>query len=148
VSLAAFAFAALGVWASAARSAIPLAWNGTVTRVEARHEKHSGIDDAWFVYVDGRATHVDADLARSIGVGDTVRKDRWETTLRVNASTRELAWSREAERMVAVASFAAVAAVCLAFRLPRLRPGRRSPAAEPGGRTGSSGVTSPGATPG
>jgi hypothetical protein len=144
VSLAAFAFAALPVWTTAARSGIPPAWDGTVTRSEARHEKHPGVDDAWFVYVDGRPTHVDADLARSLAVGDTVRKERWERTLHVNASVRGLEWSRDAERMVTVATLAA----CPAFRVPRLRPDRRSRAAEQAGRTGSPDATSPDATTG
>ena len=111
----ALALAGLAAYATVARSAIPLRWDGTVTRVEARREKHPGVDDAWFVTVDGRATHVDAALARTLRAGDRVRKDRWSRTLLVNGTPRRLALRRDARAMLLVAPFAAVAVAVTAY---------------------------------
>lgn len=115
VALLGVGFAALAVWATAARSAIPLAWDGTVTRVEVRHEKHPGVDDAWFVSVDGEETHVDAYVASLVREGVRVEKDRWERTLRVDGAAHPLRYTRDARRMLlvapAIAGAAALAAV-------------------------------------
>jgi hypothetical protein len=102
-------FAALAAYATVARSAIPLAWHGTITRVEARHEKHPGVDDAWFVTVGGRTTHVDAALARDLRVGQRLDKERWSRTLRVDGTPRRLALSGDARGMLVLAPLLALA---------------------------------------
>lgn len=114
VAAAALAFAALAVWATAARSTIPLEWHGTVTRVEVRQEKHPGIDDAWFVAVDGEETHVDASVGRIVREGARVDKDRWDRTLRVDGVAYPLRYSRDARRMLVVAPSVAAAVALLA----------------------------------
>lgn len=108
------AFAALAVWSTAARSAIPLEWHGTVTAVEVRHEKHPGVDDAWFVSVDGDETHVDRAVAALVRPGARVDKERWARTLRVDGVAHRLAYTDEARRMVVVAPAIAAAAALVA----------------------------------
>jgi hypothetical protein len=128
VACAAVAFAGLAAWAAYARSAIPLAWHGTVTEVEARHEKHPGVDDAWFVTVGGGdAVHVDAAVARPLRAGDRVEKDRWSRTLLVNGEARVLRASEEARRLAVVPPVVAVAAALTAYaRASWLRARTRS----------------------
>jgi hypothetical protein len=111
----ALAFAAWGAYAMVARSAVPLRWHGTVTEVRVVAEKHRGVDDVWFVRVDGRQVHVDAALARTLSPGDRVDKDAWQRTLRVNGVARDLPLSREARRMLRVAPLVVVAAALLAL---------------------------------
>ena len=108
------AFAALAVWSTAARSAIPLEWHGTVERVEVRHEKHPGVDDGWFVTVDGDETHVDAYVATLVREGARVDKDRCARTLRVDGTDHPLRYTDDARRMAAVAPAVAVLAAALA----------------------------------
>ena len=115
LSAGAFGLAAAGAGEAVARSGIPRAWDGTVTRIEARHEKHPGIDDVWYVAVDGRAVHVDSALATSLRVGDRVEKRRWQRSLRVNGTERRLALSRDARAMLAVAPVTALMVVLLAY---------------------------------
>jgi hypothetical protein len=116
LALAGAAFAALAVWSTAARSAIPLAWHGTVTRVEVRHEKHPGVDDAWFVTVDGDERHVDAYVAALVREGVHVDKDPWERALRVDGVARPLRYTDDARRMALVApAIAAVAALVAVY---------------------------------
>jgi hypothetical protein len=121
----ALAMAGLGAYATVARSAIPLAWHGTVTRVEARREKHPGVDDAWFVTVDGRATHVDAALATSLRPGQRVEKDPWNRTLLVDGTPRRLALSRDARRMLLLAPLL-VLAVYVTVSVPFIVSGWKS----------------------
>jgi hypothetical protein len=122
----ALCFALLGVWASVARSTIPLRLDGTVTSIDTRQEKRPGVDDAWFVGVDGEERHLDTALARSLAVGDTVRKDRWSGTLVVDGSPRALQLSNDAWAMSVLASVAVVA--CAGLALPPRRRARRLPA--------------------
>lgn len=107
-------FAALGAWSLAARSAIPLTLDGTVTQVEVREEKHPGVDDVWMVYIEGDPRHLDAELAADLAVGDRISKDRWETTLVVNDTTRSLALSEDARAMLGVAPLSVLLATLLA----------------------------------
>ncbi|MDQ1711759.1 MAG: hypothetical protein QOE45_1209 [Frankiaceae bacterium] len=109
------AFAGFGAWAMVARSAIPLRWHGTVTDIRLVTEKHRGIDDVWFVSVNGRSVHVDAALARTLDVGDRVDKGAWERTLRVDGEPRRLALSRDARRMLVLAPLVVVAAAGIAL---------------------------------
>lgn len=114
VALLGVAFAALAVWTTAARSAIPLAWHGTVTRVEVRHEKHPGVDDAWFVFVDGKEVHVDQAVAALVREGARVDKDRWQRSLRVDGTDHPLRYGTDARRMLLVAPAIAAAAALAA----------------------------------
>jgi hypothetical protein len=116
-------FALLGVWTMVVRSAIPLRIDGTVTSVDARQEKHPGVDDAWFVGVDGKERHLDTELARSLSVGDTVHKDRWADTLVVNGRPRPLRLSDDTTAMMLLAPAAVLA--CAALALPSRRARRR-----------------------
>jgi hypothetical protein len=109
---------ALAAWTAAARSTIPLAWHGTVTRVELRREKHPGVDDAWFVTVDGDERHVDVAVARLVREGARVDKDAWQRGLRVDGADHPLRYPRDARRMLLVAP-AVAAAVALLAVYPR-----------------------------
>lgn len=120
VTLAAL-FAALAAWSLAARSTIPLPLDGTVTQVEVREEKHPGVDDVWMVYIDGDPRHLDAELAAALEVGDRISKDRWETSLVVNDTTRDLTLSDDARAMFGVAPLSVLLAVLLGL------PGRWFP---------------------
>jgi hypothetical protein len=108
-------FAGLAAWSLAARSAIPLTLDGTVTQVEVREEKHPGVDDVWMVYIDGDPRHLDSELAADLEVGDRIRKDRWETSLVVNDTTRDLALSDNARTMFGVAPLSVLMAALLAL---------------------------------
>lgn len=115
-------FACLGTWALVVRSAIPLRIDGTITSIDGREEKHPGVDDAWFVGVDGEERHLDTALAKSLAVGDTVRKGRWATTLVVNGQPRPLRLSSDAVAMLRLAPL--VVLTCAALALPSRRSRR------------------------
>jgi hypothetical protein len=106
-------FAALGAWSLTARSAIPLSVDGTVTNIEVREEKHPGVDDVWMVSIDGKDRHLDAALASDLQVGDTVTKERWETGLSVNGTTRDLDLSGDARAMLGLAPVMVLVAIVL-----------------------------------
>jgi hypothetical protein len=118
-------FAALAAWTMVARSLIPIQVAGTVEDIEVRAEKHPGVDDAWFVTIDGDERHVDTDLAKSLRVGDTVRTERRSRTLVVNGQPRSLHLSGDAEAMLALAP--ATVLVCAALAFPAGRAPRRQP---------------------
>lgn len=115
----ALVFTCVGAWAFVVRSAIPLRMDGTVTSIDGRVEKHPGVDDAWFVGVDGEERHLDTALARSLAVGDTVRKDRWSTTLLVDGEPRHLRLSRDAWAMLLLAP--GIVLTCAGLALPSRR---------------------------
>jgi len=108
-------FVALAAWSLSARSAIPLELSGTVTQVEVREEKHPGVDDVWVVYVDGDPRHLDAELAADLEVGDRISKDRWDTGLVVNGTTRGLSLSDDARAMFGVGPLAVLLVTLLAL---------------------------------
>lgn len=118
----AFMFAALGAWALVARSAIPFHLDGTVTSIDVREEKHPGVDDAWFVGVNGDDQHLDTALAKTLRIGDTVAKSRWDTTMIVNGQSRSLHLSNDAEAMLLLAPAAIL--TCAALALPNRRARR------------------------
>ena len=96
-------FAALAGWTMVARSTIPTALDGTVTKIEVRPEKHPGVDDVWMVSIDGEARHLDRAVAELLTEGTRVRKDAWDTRLVVGDQVRTVALSRDAERMLFLA---------------------------------------------
>lgn len=108
-------FAALGAWSLAARSAIPLALEGTVTQVEVREEKHPGVDDVWMVYINEEPRHLDSELAAELEAGDRISKDRWGTSLVVNGTTTSLEFSDDARAMFGVAPLSVLMATLLAL---------------------------------
>lgn len=104
------------MWAAFARSGIPYEWHGAVTSVDARHEKHPGIDDVWYVAVgDGEAVHLDAALAEGLRVGDRVDKERWSRTVEVNGAARRLPLSGAATALLAIAPITAGAVAATAY---------------------------------
>ena len=109
----------LAAWSLAARSTIPLPLDGTVTRIELRHEKHPGVDDVWMVSVDGEQRHLDTAVAHLLEVGDLVTKDRWDTRLSVNGEERSLHLSGDSRAMLWLAPV--VALIALALAVPRRR---------------------------
>lgn len=117
--LAAVLFAALGAWALVERSTIAWHLDGKVTNVEVREEKHPGIDDAWFVTVDGKARHWDSALADTIDEGDRIAKGRWDRTLLVNGDETRLRISDDARAMLVL--FPVISATALALAWPRRR---------------------------
>lgn len=127
--LTALVFTILGSWTMVARSTIPLHLDGVVTQVDIRHEKHPGVDDAWFVSVDGDPRHVDVAVASKLEVGDQIAKDRWERQLVVNGEAREMGLSEDARAMLLLAPALIGCAVLLGMPKrrgrPVVRPGRR-----------------------
>lgn len=123
--MTALCFGLVGLWTLVARSAIPLRVDGTVTSIDARQEKHPGVDDEWFVGVDGEERHLDTALARSLSVGDTVHKGRWSDSLLVNGEPRSLRLSNDAKAMMILAP--AVVLACAALAFPGRRGRRRAP---------------------
>ncbi len=121
VAAVAVGFAAAGTWALVARSTIPVAIDAEVTSVEVRREKNPGVDDVWLVGLDGRAHHIDAAVARTVGVGDRVVKERFSPTLLVDGEPVALQLSDDARTMLWVAPGAAAVAVAVAALLGRQR---------------------------
>lgn len=124
LALAGIAFAALATWTLVDRSTIPSAIDGTVTAREVRQEKHPGVDDVWLIAVDdGRLRHVDASVAGTLKVGDTLHKSRWDSALFVNGQPRRVQLSRDARAMLWLGPAIAVLSttlICAAtFRRPR-----------------------------
>lgn len=87
----------LGAWTFVARSALPLALDGTVTAVEVRHEKHPGVDDVWMVTLDDAGPrHLDRDVARLLARGAVVEKAAWSSNLTVDGTGHDVGPSRDA----------------------------------------------------
>ncbi len=122
-------FGALGAWALVERSTIPWRLDGKVTWVEVREEKHPGVDDAWYVTVDGKARHWDSALATTLNEGDRVSKDRWDRSLSVNGEATMLRLSDDARSMLVVFPVLSATAFALAWTKRRTRPvvARRCP---------------------
>ena len=97
-------FAALAAWTLVDRSTIPGEFQGTVTAIELRHEKHPGVDDVWMISInDGELRHVDSDVAALLEEGDRVRKDAWDPTLVVDGESHLLSLSDDARAMLGFA---------------------------------------------
>jgi hypothetical protein len=106
----AMAFAVANIAVTAHRSLIPVALDGTITKMELRHEKHPGVDDVWLVTVGDRLLHVDDEVAFQLHHGATVAKGAWETTLTVDGRQVGLALSPDAVGMLVVMPLAVVVA--------------------------------------
>jgi hypothetical protein len=122
-------FAALAAWSLAIRSTIPMAFDGTVTSIETRHEKHPGVDDVWLVSIDGDQRHLDTEIAVGLSVGDHVTKERWDTRLEVNGKERSLHLSDDSRAMLFFAPILALAAAVLA--IPQRRSGAGTTGSQP-----------------
>jgi hypothetical protein len=105
-------FAALLVWTMCARSAIPLALDGTVTAIDIRDE-HPGHGNAWFVEVGGRTHHLDQALAEQLETGDRLLKRRWDRELIVGEERVGLRLSDDARAAFWFAPALVVAAVAV-----------------------------------
>lgn len=66
------------LWTTLHRSGFPVRMEGTVSRIEIRHEKHPTWDDVYLVWLGRRAVHLDMPIAQALRVGDRVSKRRWE----------------------------------------------------------------------
>ena len=81
------------------RSAIPMAFEGHVSEIEVRREKHPGLDDVHLVHVDGSVRHLDAEIALQLAPGDRVSTAAWRSELRTPRGTLALGLSKDAQRM-------------------------------------------------
>jgi hypothetical protein len=90
------------VWATVSRSVIPLDLTGTVQAVDVRFQKDPGLDDVWFVTVEGRQLVVDEEVARRLRVGQQVRKEAWSRTLVAADDVIALRLSPDARGMLVV----------------------------------------------
>ena len=88
------------LWTTLNRSTVPLSFDGVVTDVELREEKHPGVDDVYILYLGSDAFVIDSEVASQIKTGDRVQKDAWSTDLRVNGESVTLGTSRDFEGMV------------------------------------------------
>ena len=82
------------------RSTIPLSFDGVVTNVELREEKHPGVDDVYILHLGSDAFVIDSEIASQIKTGDRVQKGAWSADLRVNDETMPLRTSRDFQRML------------------------------------------------
>lgn len=128
VVLTGVVFAALAAWTLFARSTIPVEFDGVVTSIELRHEKHPGVDDVWMVAVDdGRARHVDRDVAALVKEGDTISKRAWDRALMVNGDAHEVSVSDDARAMFGLApALGILVSALVAFTSWRARIFRRA----------------------
>lgn len=113
---------ALGAWTLVDRSTIPWHLDGKVTNIDVGAEKHPGVDDAWYVTVNGKARHWDSSLATTLNVGDRVSKDRWDRTLTVNGDETRLRLSDDARSMLVLFPIICATAFALAWPTRRSRP--------------------------
>ena len=118
-------FTVLGASTAVTRSTIPWHLNGTITEIDVRPEKHPGVDDAWYVSVDGEARRWDATIAKRLEVGDHVAKDRWSTTLSVGQHDVPLSLSRDAKGMTLLGPILFASAVGLVLLRERPTLSRR-----------------------
>jgi hypothetical protein len=102
------------------RSTIPIAVEGTITRIDIRPEAHPGVDDVNLLSVDGRTIVVDTAVIRDLRVGDEIRKDAWSTTLETPRGPKHLDPSDDLWGMVVVMPL--IASLCAAMMW---RPRRR-----------------------
>lgn len=121
---AALVLAGGNLWVTLARSTIPLHIDGRVSDIELRFEKNPGVDDVYLVTVGDRTIHVDAAVGPRLGVGNRLRKDRWERHIHVDDRAIPLSPSRDFRRMLGAMPLVATA-VGLLVMLPR-SAGRRS----------------------
>lgn len=107
------------------RTAIPRELTGTVTAVERRTEDQPGVDDVWFVTLDGtREVRVERPVGERLETGDVIAKSAWSRELRVDDEPVRLSLSPEAR-----SSLWFVPLVCvLAFGLTLLTTERGTPA--------------------
>lgn len=77
MALIVLALCAGNLWFTLARSTIPFELNGKVESVDVLTEKHPGLDDVYLVRIGDREIQVDEAVARSLRVGDHIRKDSW-----------------------------------------------------------------------
>jgi hypothetical protein len=120
VVLAAVALLALGNLAvTLLRSTIPLALNGTVTRLETRTEKHPGVDDVHLLTVGGRELQIDAEVAGLLHVGDAIEKKPWSRTLRTPRGIVRLNPSADVWGMTMAMPIIAAASAILVLRQRR-----------------------------
>lgn len=79
------------------RTAIPRELTGTVTAVERRTEDQPGVDDVWFVTLDGtREVRVERPVGERLETGDVIAKSAWSRELRVDDEPVRLSLSPEA----------------------------------------------------
>lgn len=84
------------VWYAAARSTIPLALQGTVTKKFVGTEKHPGHDDAYMIALDqGPTLCIDKLPFDAMSVGEPVTKQAWQSELEVSNHIVSLTWSRD-----------------------------------------------------
>ena len=81
------------------RSAIPLGLEGTVSRVELRHEKHPRVDDVHLVWLGGRAVHLDPAIAEQLRAGDRISKKPGQAHLPTPRGPLRLPLSRDFKGM-------------------------------------------------
>ena len=93
-------FLALGnLWFTFQRSGIPADLTGRVERLESRREKHPGLDDVHLVTISGAVTHLDAEVAMELKLGDELRKSSWGAELETPRATIALHGSKDFRRM-------------------------------------------------
>ncbi|WP_109507183.1 hypothetical protein [Nocardioides speluncae] len=79
------------------RTAIPRELAGTVTAVDRRTEDQPGVDDVWFVTLDGnREVRVERPIGERLESGDEIVKTAWSRNLHVNDEEVRLSLSPEA----------------------------------------------------
>lgn len=96
-----------------ARSGIPYGFEGRITSIERRLEKHPGVDDVWLVAIDGKAVHLDSLVAESLRAGDVVSKERLSARLRTPREQVRLQPSRDFWGMVFLTVFLGAAFLLL-----------------------------------
>jgi hypothetical protein len=111
------ALAALALASMASRGLFGVAMNGTISRIEVRHEKHPPIDDVHLVHIHGDTTHVDRALALILERGDRVGKGRFDRTLEIGDREIELRASTDLRRaMIVIPLTVLLTATLLALR--------------------------------
>lgn len=94
-------FLAVGnLWVAEHRSLIPLALQDKVSDIELRHEKHPGHDDVFLVRFERTCTtHVDAEVAELLQVGDAIQKESNQRSILINSKPHSLQWSSDVRGM-------------------------------------------------
>lgn len=119
----ALVLAALNVWVTVARSAIPLAVNSTVVELawhRAKVERRFGFDNACLVtFEDGRVMELDPEVYLPLRIGDRIEKRSWDPLLYRNGQPMQLRFSEDALGMIFL--MPGIVAGALALTLHHLR---------------------------
>lgn len=98
------------------RSTIPMAFEGRVGSIEARSEKHEGVDDVYLLSIGERTVQIDEAVADLVDEGDPIHKEAWSRKIVVGGRPAEVEVSKDFRRMAIVMPGIVLIALLILYR--------------------------------